>query len=124
MYELSDILFVALCDRVVRLGKIWSKGMLGMNDFTDASLQSSLFLATKHISPHLRENAVARRALLQRLDESLMSHHLLLCAPAGFGKTTLLAQWLYRCQQQVAWLSLDDSDNNPTRFLSSLIAAL
>ncbi len=95
-----------------------------MNDFTDASLQSSLFLATKHISPHLRENAVARRALLQRLDESLMSHHLLLCAPAGFGKTTLLAQWLYRCQQQVAWLSLDDSDNNPTRFLSSLIAAL
>jgi LuxR family maltose regulon positive regulatory protein len=48
----------------------------------------------------------------------------LISAPAGFGKTTLVSEWLTDCQQPVAWLSLDDGDNNPTRFLTYLIASL
>jgi LuxR family maltose regulon positive regulatory protein len=95
-----------------------------MNALTGIPLQSTLVLASKRTFPRLRENAVARLPLLQKLDESLARHHILLCAPAGFGKTTVLAQWLHHCQKQIAWLSLDDTDNNPTRFLSSLIAAL
>jgi ATP/maltotriose-dependent transcriptional regulator MalT len=48
----------------------------------------------------------------------------LISAPAGFGKTTLLAQWLVESGTPVAWLSLEPEDNDPTRFLSYLIAAL
>jgi len=49
---------------------------------------------------------------------------MLVSAPAGFGKTTLLAQWIAQSDLPVAWLSLEAEDNNPTRFLSYLIAAL
>jgi LuxR family maltose regulon positive regulatory protein len=48
----------------------------------------------------------------------------LISAPAGFGKTTLLSEWAAGCGQPVAWLSLDDGDNDPARFLTYLIAAL
>ncbi len=48
----------------------------------------------------------------------------LVSAPAGFGKTTLLAQWLAESSIPVAWLSLEPEDNDPTRFLTYLIAAL
>ena len=45
-------------------------------------------------------------------------------APAGFGKTTLVSEWFAGCGQPVAWLSLDEGDNDPTRFLIYLVAAL
>jgi LuxR family maltose regulon positive regulatory protein len=48
----------------------------------------------------------------------------LICAPAGFGKTTLLSEWLAGCDRPAAWLSLDEGDNDPTRFLAYLVAAL
>ena len=48
----------------------------------------------------------------------------LISAPAGFGKTALVSGWVAGCDQKVAWLSLDEGDNDPTRFLSYLIAAL
>ena len=52
-------------------------------------------------------------------------HHLtLISAPAGFGKTTLVSEWVAGCERPVAWLSLDEGDNDPTRFLTYLIAAL
>src|SRR4030042_1042978 len=44
--------------------------------------------------------------------------------PAGFGKTTLVSEWITSCGRPVAWLSLDEGDNDPTRFLTYLIAAL
>ena len=48
----------------------------------------------------------------------------LLSAPAGYGKTTLLSTWLETCHMPIAWLSLDERDNDPTRFLTYIVAAL
>jgi LuxR family maltose regulon positive regulatory protein len=48
----------------------------------------------------------------------------LISAPAGFGKTTLISEWIAGCQRPAAWLSLDEGDSDPTRFLSYLVAAL
>ena len=48
----------------------------------------------------------------------------LISAPAGFGKTTLVSEWVAVCERPVAWLSLDEGDNDPTRFLIYLVSAL
>jgi ATP/maltotriose-dependent transcriptional regulator MalT len=48
----------------------------------------------------------------------------LISAPAGFGKTTLVSEWVAGCERPAAWLSLDEGDNDPTRFLACLVAAL
>jgi len=48
----------------------------------------------------------------------------LVSAPAGFGKTTLLGEWLAGCDRPAAWLSLEEGDNDPSRFLAYLVAAL
>ncbi|MDQ3437929.1 MAG: LuxR family transcriptional regulator, partial [Actinomycetota bacterium] len=48
----------------------------------------------------------------------------LICAPAGFGKSTLISEWLAGCRRPAAWLSLDEGDSDPTRFLAYLVAAL
>jgi LuxR family maltose regulon positive regulatory protein len=62
--------------------------------------------------------------LIARLDEGLHGRLTLVSAPAGFGKTMLLSEWVAGCQRPAAWLSLDEGDNDPTRFLAYLIAAL
>src|SRR5512140_685256 len=49
---------------------------------------------------------------------------ILLSAPAGFGKTSLVSEWTANCGQPIAWLSLDEGDSDPSRFLTYLIAAL
>ncbi|MEO0770246.1 MAG: NACHT domain-containing protein [Cyanobacteria bacterium J06649_4] len=80
-------------------------------------------LATKlHIPPH-RHQAVHRPRLLERLSGGLPDRLTLISAAAGFGKTTLISQWIADCDVDVAWLSLDDADNDPIRFLTYLIAA-
>jgi LuxR family maltose regulon positive regulatory protein len=63
-------------------------------------------------------------ALIERLQQGMEGSLLLVSAPAGFGKTTLLAQWLALSGLRAAWLSLEPEDNDPVRFLSSVIAAL
>jgi LuxR family maltose regulon positive regulatory protein len=67
---------------------------------------------------------VPRPRLLRRLNEGLAGKLTLISAPAGFGKTTLLACWTKICRLPVAWLSLDDSDNEPVRFMAYLVASL
>jgi hypothetical protein len=64
--------------------------------------------------------------LIRRLDEGLRPgcKLILLATPAGFGKTTLISEWLSQCGQWVAWLSLDEGDNDPVRFMAYFIAAL
>lgn len=81
-------------------------------------------LATKLYIPPRRLNAVQRVRLFERLDEGLSRKLTLLSAPAGFGKTTLLSEWVAACGRPTAWLSLDKGDSDPTRFLAYLAAAL
>src|SRR3989454_810213 len=81
-------------------------------------------LATKLHRPLPRAHLVRRPQLAERLMQGVMGPLTLVSAPAGFGKTTLLAQWLAESGMPVAWLSLEPGDNEPVRFLSYLIAAL
>ncbi len=83
-------------------------------------------LATKLYIPPPRPKVVLRPRLIERLNEGLPASRklTLISAPAGFGKTTLVSEWLAGSQRPVAWLSLDEGDNDPTRFLTYFIAAL
>jgi LuxR family maltose regulon positive regulatory protein len=81
-------------------------------------------LATKVTVPHVRPDLVARPALTERIDDATSYDLCLVCSPPGFGKTTLLAAWAARRNQPVAWLSLDDDDNDPVRFWRYVVAAL
>ncbi len=84
-------------------------------------------IATKLHVPVPRSRLVARPRLHDLLDRGADARLTLISAPAGFGKTTLLAEWLARLPQSgqaVAWLSLDDADDEPSVFWSHVIAAL
>ena len=85
---------------------------------------STPILATKLYLPPPRPKAVLRPRLIDRLNEGLQRKLTLISAPAGFGKTTLTSAWVAGCGRSVAWLSLDERDNDPVRFLSYLVAAL
>ena len=81
-------------------------------------------LATKLYVPGTQPGFVARPRLLERLEEGLARGLLLVCAPAGFGKSSLLADWARSGGLPVAWLSLDEGDNDPARFWRHVVAAL
>ncbi|MCI0729526.1 MAG: LuxR family transcriptional regulator, partial [Chloroflexi bacterium] len=91
---------------------------------------STPILATKLYIPPPRPKVVLRPRLIERLNEGLGQNQgfgrklTLISAPAGFGKTTLVSEWVAGCQRPAAWLSLDEGDNDPTRFLAYLVAAL
>jgi LuxR family maltose regulon positive regulatory protein len=85
---------------------------------------STPILTTKLYIPPLRPNAVPRTRLIGRLNEGLHRKLTLIAAPAGFGKTTLVSAWIAICGRPVAWLSLDEADSDPARFLTYLLAAL
>ncbi len=81
-------------------------------------------LETKLYRPPLTSDLVVRKRLLDRLTRD---HHLpliLVSAPAGYGKSTLLSSWIEVCDSPTAWLSLDTEDNDPHRFISYLLAAI
>jgi LuxR family maltose regulon positive regulatory protein len=83
-------------------------------------------LATKLYIPPPRPKVVLRPRLIERLNEGLaVSCKLtLISSPAGFGKTTLVSEWVAICERPVAWLSLDEGDIDPACFLAYLVAAL
>lgn len=81
-------------------------------------------LATKLYVPSPRPKVVLRPNLVGRINEGLHRKLSLVSAAAGFGKTSLVSEWVAGCKRPVAWLSLDEGDNNPTCFLMYLIAAL
>ena len=85
-------------------------------------------LATKLYIPPPGPKIVMRPRLIERLNEGLptgrASGVTLISAPAGFGKTTLVSEWIASCGQPAAWLSLDEGDNDPARFLNYFAAAL
>ncbi len=83
-------------------------------------------LATKLYIPPVRPEFLPRPRLTQRLSKGIKACRklTLLSAPAGFGKTTLLSEWANQCQTPVGWVTLEESDNDLTRFLSYVIAGL
>jgi LuxR family transcriptional regulator, maltose regulon positive regulatory protein len=85
---------------------------------------STSLLATKLYIPPARPNVVLRSRLTKRLNEGLQRKLTLIAAPAGFGKTSLASAWIADCARPAAWLSLDEADNDPPRFLLYLVAAL
>lgn len=93
-------------------------------------MMNQRLLETKFHIPSWRAGGVMRPRLLERLQRGLYGKHklILISAPAGDGKTTLVAEWMAAKGEdgptQVAWLSLDDADNDPTRFLRYWLAAL
>ena len=82
---------------------------------------SEPLLLTKLYIPPPRPDMVPRPRLIERLNEGLHHKLTLISAPAGFGKTTLVSEWISSCNLPVAWLSLDEGDNDPARFLTYFI---
>ena len=102
---------------------------------------STPILATKLYIPPPRHKAVSRLRLISQLNEGILHKLILISAPAGFGKTTLVSEWVADLRlasddlrldnakespivNQIAWLSLDDGDSDSTRFLTYFVAAL
>jgi len=89
-----------------------------------AMSERDVLLATKLNVPGPGPDLVPRPRLAQRLDEGRGRGLVLVCAPAGYGKTVLLADWVRRGRLSAAWLSLDAGDNDPARFWRHTAAAL
>lgn len=87
-------------------------------------MMSLPILTTKLYIPTLRPNNVPRHRLVDQLSEGALRKLTLITAPAGYGKTTLLTEYLMRSMLPTAWLSLDGNDNDPARFLTYIYAAL
>jgi LuxR family maltose regulon positive regulatory protein len=97
---------------------------------------SITILSTKLNLPPVNQNLVRRQRLLSLLDDGLLNGHLLtlVCAPTGYGKSTLVSQWIHESyerrsaagslERQFFWLSLDQEDNDLARFISYLVATL
>src|SRR5512133_1004202 len=89
-------------------------------------------LAVKFFIPRPRPNLTERESLLQRFEAGLQNPLTLISAPAGFGKSTLVSIWIDRQKKAsnlagfpwVAWLSLEEADNDPFRFWAYVITAL
>jgi LuxR family maltose regulon positive regulatory protein len=81
-------------------------------------------MRTKLYRPRSRSDMISRARLIERLNDGLHGNVTLVSAPAGFGKTTLLTQWLQTIDRPTAWLSLDANDNELRTFVHSLTAAL
>jgi LuxR family maltose regulon positive regulatory protein len=83
-------------------------------------------LSTKFFIPSTRLERVSRPRLIERLNDGLRRTPgmTLISAPAGFGKTTLVSEWVTGSGRPAAWLSLDEGDNDPSRFLAYLVTAL
>lgn len=81
-------------------------------------------LVTKLHVPLPRSPLVQRNRLLEKLNQGLTHKLVLISAAAGFGKTTVLSEWAQQTTFPVSWLSLDERDNDPTRFWIYVIAAL
>jgi LuxR family maltose regulon positive regulatory protein len=96
------------------------------NDLDSGGSFVETALSTKSQVPLPRPNRIQRPRLVDRLAEGLAQHRplTLVSAPAGFGKTTLVSDWILAGERPTAWLSLDEPENDPARFVTYLIAAL
>ena len=98
-----------------------------MADSPGQMVAASPLLETKLYIPRWRSGLVPRARLIERLDQGAERKLTLVSAPAGFGKTTLLAEWVAATpagERPAAWVALDQSDNDPALFWAYFIAAL
>jgi LuxR family transcriptional regulator, maltose regulon positive regulatory protein len=98
---------------------------------TSADRLNAPLIRNKLSAPQPRAGLVARPQLLHQLIENSARPFLLVCAPAGYGKTTLLVNWIAHLRQRsapdqplIGWLSLDEADNEPIRFMRYLVASI
>ncbi len=89
-----------------------------------ANPTSVTVLRTKLFIPSVRAGAVNRPRLIARINQGVQGALTLVSAPAGFGKTTLLASWAAQSASPVGWLSLEADDNDPVRFMTYLVMGL
>jgi len=90
----------------------------------EASRKMENILHTKLMPPRLQPSAIHREDLLKRLDNSLDKKLTVVAAPTGFGKTTLVSMWMASRDFASAWVTLDENDNDPSRFWIYVISAL
>jgi ATP/maltotriose-dependent transcriptional regulator MalT len=127
--------FVPLKGRITSLVRSWftpagssrlpPAGALGYEEGLGGYREE--LVTTKLRPPRTRPKLVARPRLRQALAADEGRKLTLVSAPAGFGKTTLLSEWLQSCaggERSIVWVSLDEGDNDPARFLSYVVAAL
>jgi LuxR family maltose regulon positive regulatory protein len=108
----------------VRRG-VTSRESAGDNQMTTSNATHEIPIRRRKLTaPRLGGHLVARPRLMERLDQSLGVPLTLVVGPAGFGKTTAVAQWLDGVTTPSAWLTLDEGDANPRRFVTHLVAAL
>jgi len=91
---------------------------------SDSKAAQFPILETKIYIPAPPQTLVQRARLVQRLNEGMKCKLILISAPAGFGKTTLLSDWIQQSKMPVAWFSVDKGDNEPVHFLNYIIAGL
>lgn len=84
----------------------------------------TMILATKLHIPRAAAETVTRRRLIDRINRGMGSKFTFLCAPAGFGKSTLLAHWAHQAEMRPAWYAVDRGDNDPARFWQYVTAAV
>jgi LuxR family maltose regulon positive regulatory protein len=107
-------------------GRLAPGGKPRASAFAEGAVQAPLepLLRTKVVVPRVRADTVKRPRLTARLNREIAKALILVSAPAGFGKTTLLASWAVEAQQPVAWVSLDPHDNDARRVLRTIVMAL
>ncbi len=88
------------------------------------SIGHQILLSTKLHQPRVTADLVSRPRLKQALNDGLDRSLILVAAPAGFGKSTLLSAWLEKCPLPHAWVSLDEADNDPGVFLAYFLGAI
>jgi ATP/maltotriose-dependent transcriptional regulator MalT/DNA-binding SARP family transcriptional activator len=87
-------------------------------------MSQATLIETKLFPPRRRPDVLARSRLLEFLHEHITNKLLLICAPAGYGKTTLLVDYTHDLDIPVCWLSLDESDRDPAAFLDYFVATI
>jgi LuxR family maltose regulon positive regulatory protein len=100
--------------------------LVGENDQINPSTQEQreTLLSTKLFTPSIRPDHVSRPRLITQINTSLDKALILISAPAGYGKTTLVCSWLHETNTLNTWISLDEGDNDPIHFLQYLLTAL
>jgi LuxR family transcriptional regulator, maltose regulon positive regulatory protein len=123
LLPLGEMYITILLGKYPRVREVSRQGN-GRNLCSSKVMAGSSLLSTKLFVPQAKAGLVLRSRLTQKIQAGLGGKLTLVSAPAGFGKTTLLASWVAEAGQPTAWVSLDEADNEPNRFLGHVAAAL